>query len=100
MPFTNTMTWDQWVASAGQVANQLETVIPGGYEVWRKFNALIYGKTDAEILALPAFSGRTQADLNDLRTGINTFKTLYDAYRGYAALAQFDYSAYLISLQG
>lgn len=100
MQFMNSMTWDQWSTSTGQTADQFETVVRNGYEAWRKFNALTYGKTDAEILALPAFAGKAQSDLASLRACINTFKTLHDAYRGYAALNQYDYSAYLIPFQG
>lgn len=100
MNFSAEMTWAQWTQATGQTADQIETVMQNGYDVWRKFYALTYGKSDAQILTLPAFTGKAQSDLDAIRSCLNTFKTLHDAYRGNAALSQYDYSGYLIPFQG
>lgn len=99
--YSNDMTWSQWQAYAESRVTGLKTSLSQGYMEWQKFYNMTYGLTDAQILALPAFVGKIQTDLNAIRNCFNTFKQLYDAYYGLnaAALPIYNYDAYMISFQ-
>ena len=92
--YSNDMTWAQWTQWAEYRANTLKQSVDEGYKFYEKFYAMTYGLTDVEILALPVFGGKTQADLDAIRSFSNSKKQIYDAYYGLAALNQFNYHAY------
>jgi len=99
MPYSTDLNFAQWSATASSAANTLEIALKNGALWQRKFSQMTYGLSDQQILALPAFAGRTQADLDSIRACFNTMKQLNDAFTGVAALGQYDYSGYFLPFE-
>jgi len=93
--YSNDMTWQNWTAALQQSANNVLADIQTGKQLADKFNAMTYGLTDPQILALGAFSSRTQADLTNLKYALGVFTDLYNAINNVAALPQFNRLGYL-----
>lgn len=98
--YTAEMDWSTWKNATTNVINDMQKSFSDGLLIWEKFNAMTYGLTDPDILALNAFKNKSQADLDAIRSAINTIKSLYDAYTGAAALAQYSYKTYMIPFEG
>jgi hypothetical protein len=77
--YSNDMTWQQWEMAVMNIANSVLNDIQQGKQLADKFNAMTYGLTDQQILALGAFSNRTQADLTNLKYALGVFTDLWNA---------------------
>jgi hypothetical protein len=82
--YSNDMTWQQWSQAATASSEAVINDIQQGKELYDKFYALTYGLTDPQILALGAFSNRTQTDLNNIRFALGVFNDLYGALNNLA----------------
>ena len=93
--YSNDMTWQNWTGAIQGNANSLLNDIQAGKELADKFNAMTYGLTDEQILALGAFLNRTQADLTAIKYAMGAFVDLYNALYGGAALPAASRVSYL-----
>jgi hypothetical protein len=84
--YSNDMNWQNWTGTIQDKANNLLNDVNQGKQLADKFNAMVYGLTDPQTLALGAFSGKTQADLTAMKYAMSTFIDLYNAVYGGAAL--------------
>jgi hypothetical protein len=82
----NDMSWADWTAALSSKANNLIADVQAAKQLYDKFYALTYGLTDPQILALGAFSNKTQTDLTNIRAAMGAFNDLYSALFGGAAL--------------
>ena len=102
--YTPTMTFQQWLDGVTQKANQLKDVLDACAEFQQKWDAMTYGLSDDQILALPAFQtatypgvsiAATAADIEKIKYAIGVFHDLYNALHNVGALAQADRMGYL-----
>lgn len=87
MAYTNEMTFGDWVFAGGQRGNALIQAIEQGELLYQKWYQLSYGKSNAQIAALPQFSGKSEADIGALAYAMGALHDLYvalgAAQRGY-----------------
>jgi hypothetical protein len=92
--YTNEMAFEQWVAEAGYKGNTLVNAINAGKILYDKWYQMSYGKTDAQIAALPQFAGKTEADISAMAYAVGVFNEMYLALHN-GAVAQADRAGYL-----
>src|SRR4030042_381069 len=61
--YSKDITWQQWIQADENLAVTILNAIKNGKDQYDKWTAFVYGKTDEQILALPAFAGKTQGDI-------------------------------------
>ncbi|MFZ0928185.1 MAG: hypothetical protein WAN11_06275 [Syntrophobacteraceae bacterium] len=69
-------------------ANTLLRDINEAYLWFQKYYAVTYGLTQAQILALPGFSGRTAQDITNIAAAFQVFRDLYNLMNNVSAPAQ------------
>jgi hypothetical protein len=94
--YTSDLMWADWVNQLTAFANAVMNDIQQGYEWYEKFAALTYGLSNAQILALPAFAGRTAADVTAMQYAWGVFNDLYNALNNVSALTQANREGYLV----
>lgn len=83
MSFSRDLNFGDWVFKLAENANTLLDAVKHGEVTYQKFEKVMYGKTDAEIIALPGFETRTVDDIIALRYALGAMHGLYLAlYNG------------------
>ena len=77
--YTSKMTSDQWLQQISMVANQIVNASETGRILYEKFNAMTFGMTDAQILAMSKFATWTQADLTAVKAALSSLMNMSDA---------------------
>jgi hypothetical protein len=93
--YGNDMIWTQWTDQLMQCGGSLLSSIERGKQMYDKWAALTYGKTDAEIQALPQFATKTVADITAMRYAWGVFADIYNAMHNLSALPQANREGYL-----
>lgn len=94
MSYTNEMTFTDWTEQAGARANALIQSVNAGKVLYDKWYQLSYGKTNAQIAALPQFAGKTEADIAAMAYALGAMNELYAALHN-GAVATSDRVGYL-----
>jgi len=79
--YSNQITGNQWMLNVSNSASNIINDINQGVVWATKFNAMIYGLTDPQILALPQIvaAGWTEADLTAVKYALGVFQDLSNA---------------------
>ena len=91
--YSNNMTADAWLQQITIYTTQMVTAADTGKVLSDKFNAMVYGLTDAQILALPQFLAWKQADLTAVKAALSSLINMSDALHN-NPIAQGDRYAY------
>lgn len=88
---SSVMTYTQWNASFSYIAGNMWDYIKHGKDLYDKWYDYAYGKSDAQIAALPVFAGAniTEAQITALKVALEQFNDLYGAMTN-AAVVQKD----------
>jgi hypothetical protein len=89
------LLWADWANAASNQANNVMRTIAEAYAWYQKYYAITYGLTQAQILALPGFSGRTAADITNIAACFQVFMDLYNLMNNVSAPAQANRVGYL-----
>ena len=92
--YTTKMKADDWIAQTGLYANQVVSAADTGKLLADKWNAMVYGLTDEQILALPQLVAMTQADLTVIKYALGSLSELSNALHN-IVVAQANRYAYL-----
>lgn len=92
--YTPEMFFGEWANQAGSKANTLIDAIEAGKHLYDKWYQMSYGKTNAQIAALPQFAGKTEADIAAMAYALGVFNEMYSALHN-GAVAQSDRIGYL-----
>ena len=79
MSYTSQLTFAQWVQLLNQTTSNTVNNIKTGETLFQKWGQMVYGLSDAQILALPQLAGMAQADLNNIRYALGALDTLNTA---------------------
>ncbi len=93
MSYTNEMSFSEWVSQAGARANSLVQSIEQGKILYDKWYQFSYGKTNADIAALPQFN-KTEADIAAMAYALGVFKEMWEALHN-VTVTQADRQGYL-----
>ena len=96
MSYSNDRNFGDWVAALDSKGHSVVSSINEGEIEYRKWYALSYGLTDAEIAALPQFTGRTEADITKIRYAMGALHDLYTALNGTGSVVSRDRQSDLI----
>jgi hypothetical protein len=97
MAYSSDLNFGDWVLEIGGRGQALISAVNAGEIDYQKWYAVTYGRTDAQVAALPQFSGRTEADITALRYALGAFHDLYTALHGAGAVSSRDRQADLVS---
>lgn len=91
--YTNEMTFSEWVSESGAKARAVVKAIEDGKILYDKWYQFSYGKTNAEIAALPQFN-KTEADIQTIAYAVGVFNELSAALHN-GAVTTADRQGYL-----
>lgn len=92
--YTNEMDFSTWVNEAAYKSNAIVQAINNGKLLYDKWYQMSYGKTNAQVAALPQFSGKTEADIVTMSYALGVLNEMYAALHN-GAVAQADRAGYL-----
>jgi hypothetical protein len=80
--YSGDMSGTQWEQDLEMATTELSRTLTVGYLKWKKWNDLTYGLTATQIAALPAFSGKTAADMTKYMAAFTALQTMYQLFHG------------------
>ena len=92
--YTNEMSFSDWVNEAGHKGRTLVQAVESGKILYDKWYQMSYGKTNAQIAALPQFTGKTEADISAMAYAVGVLNEMYSALHN-GTVSQADRQAYL-----